>query len=112
MPDQDCILFNFEFLQKFFKKSRMFREAIRVGARLWKRIGLSHPDQIRNQTAAQSFQMRDHVSPKVGRGGIPMQKDDRGSLTFFLIGHFQPFNGDVFHRSEMSRVNRFSIFLQ
>jgi hypothetical protein len=41
-----------------------------------------------------------------------MQKDDRGSLTFFLIGHFQPFNGDVFHRSEMSRVNRFSIFFQ
>ena len=39
-----------------------------------------------------------------------MQKDDRGSLTLFLIGHFQPFNGDVFHRSEMSRVNGFSIF--
>jgi hypothetical protein len=62
-------------------------EAIRAGATVRQLVGVAHTDQIGSNAAASWLQVRQHVAPEIGRGGIAVQQHDGVALSHLHVRH-------------------------
>src|SRR5215469_1868109 len=62
-------------------------EAIAIRAAVGQLVGIAHTDQVRRDATAQRLQVRQHVAPEVGRGGIAVQQHDGVALSHLHVRH-------------------------
>ena len=93
MHDEDHVALDPDRLEPGVEVALVIGEAI-TAVRCRTRI--AHADIVRRQAAAEGQQMRDDVSPQVGRRGVAVQEHDRIARAGVDIGHLRAKHGQVF----------------
>src|SRR5215469_12778997 len=87
MDNEGDPLVYIQVLEQGVEVATVFDEAIRSGAAVRQLVGVAHADQVRGDAAASSLQVRQHVAPKVRRGGVTVQQHDGVAITHLHIRH-------------------------
>ena len=73
MDDEGDPLVHIEGLKQGVEVAAVQGEAIRAGTTVGQLVGVAHADQVGGDATAAWLQVRQHVAPEVGRGGIAVQ---------------------------------------
>ncbi len=80
-------LLDAEQVKECIQVAAVLDEGVGVRAAVGQLLRIAHADEIRRDTAAQSFQVRNDIAPEVGRGGIAMQEDNRIAASYLDVRH-------------------------
>jgi hypothetical protein len=87
MDDQGNPLVHIQGLEQSVEVAAVLDEAIRAGATVRQLVGVAHADQVGGDAAASWLQVRQHVAPKIRRGGIAVQQHDGVALSQLHVRH-------------------------
>ena len=87
MHYKDDSLVDAELVKECIQVATMLYESVRVRAAVGQLVRVAHAYEVRRDTAAQSFQVRNNIAPEVGRGRVAVQKDDGIAVSYLCIRH-------------------------